>query len=253
MPAGFRTFSAPPRGPLVDGVVKSSLVLPRVICPPSSSSHLSAGQTSVTPVYMNNPFPSVQFIDRLNVLYNLDYYGDAQNSIGNVDFASSGYTFNPGNLGHAYSSSPASIWQTGNYPVMDPSTVSFSTNSSGTTILTGYAAVVGSCSRRPNMALLCDSTLPSPVLTFLGEYTICVYSFTFSFNCSQASTAPYFRSILASSGVSRLIMYIQRTDVYEQSTRSPLATCIYLDSGVSIQISSQSWWPGVSLRTSDPI
>ncbi|PRP82836.1 outer membrane autotransporter barrel domain-containing protein [Planoprotostelium fungivorum] len=157
------------------------------------------GQTSVTPVYMNNPFPSVQFIDRLNVLYNLDYYGDAQNSIGNVDFASSGYTFNPGNLGHAYSSSPASIWQTGNYPVMDPSTVSFSTNSSGTTILTGYAAVVGSCSRRPNMALLCDSTLPSPVLTFLGEYTICVYSFTFSFNCSQASTAPYFRSILASS------------------------------------------------------
>ncbi|PRP82680.1 outer membrane autotransporter barrel domain-containing protein [Planoprotostelium fungivorum] len=158
------------------------------------------GQTSVTPVYMNNPFPSVQFTDRLNVLYNLDYYGDAQNSIGNVDFvASPGYTFNPGNLGHAYVGYPSSIWQNGGYPLLDPSTVSFSTNSSGTTILSGYSSLPGSCIRKPNMALFCDSSLPSPVFTYLGENPTCVYGFTFSFNCSQASTAPYFRSILASS------------------------------------------------------
>ncbi|PRP73158.1 outer membrane autotransporter barrel domain-containing protein [Planoprotostelium fungivorum] len=170
----------------------------------------ATGQTSVTPVYMNNPLPSLQYTDAYNS-YNLDYFGDSQNSLGNVDYTATDanaytYYFNPGGLAHpagavnGYTLVQRSSSQ--NYALMSPYGITFSTNSSGTTFLTGYGSNVGGCgaSRKTVMALVCDATLPSPVFTFVGESPTCTYNFVFRFNCLQAASNPYFKNIYASSG-----------------------------------------------------
>ncbi|PRP76898.1 outer membrane autotransporter barrel domain-containing protein [Planoprotostelium fungivorum] len=165
----------------------------------------STGQTSVLKVYMNNPLPSFQFTDRLNTLYNLDYYADIQDSTGNVDFdctdGTYSYSFNPGGMAHGGVTYNTIIQKLGtsSWPLLNFSSVAFTTNSNGVTSLTGGGAFASGCTRQSIVALICDASLSSPVFSLLPSSGYCINNFSFRFNCSQAATTPYFRTIAASS------------------------------------------------------